>query len=298
MKRIALRTYGEFKRDGGARLAAAMAYYALFAIAPALLVAVAIAGAVLGQAAVSTLVNDSLAKFLGPEMTGALVDLAQSRSAAMSARTAWITAILLIGASGVAVLQMQAAFNVMWNVDLRQGVSFWRVVRARLAQALIALVPAVLLVAGALASSVAVTLASRPYLGRIAGVLQTLGSPLIVLGSSAIAFVVMFRYLPDVHVPWKTAISSAAVTAVAWFVGTYLFGLYVAWAAVASVYGAAGSVFVLLIWLNYSVRIMLVGCKVAKVLVEEAGRAVEPRPYAVNVRYVPVEDTPATGLTG
>lgn len=289
MKELIVRTYKEFTRDRGARLAAALAYYTLFAIAPALLVALAIAGAVLDQAAVNTLVKESLGRLLGETLTTALVDLSNSRSAAMSTQTAWITLLLLLGASALALNQMQAAFNAMWNVDLREGVSFWRVVRARLAQALIALVPAALLVVGVLASSAAAVIASHPQFTRFGDLIQTLGSPLIVLVSSGIAFLVMFRYLPDAQVPWRTALIGAALTAVAWLVGTYLFGLYVGKAAMASVYGAAGSVFVLLIWLNYSVRIMLVGCKVSKVLAEDEDGRIRPRPYAVCVTYQPAE---------
>ncbi len=289
MKDLVLRTYREFQRDRGSRLAAALAYYTLFAIAPALLLAVSLAGAVLGQAVVSTVVKDSLVRLLGENLTDTLAALVGSRNAAMSSQTAWITVLLLLGTSALAMYQLQGAYNTMWNVDLRQGVSFWRVARARLAQAAIALVPAALLVAGVLASSAAAVLASRPQFTRFADLIQTLGSPLIVLGSSAVAFLVMLRYLPDAHVPWRSALIGAGLTAVAWLVGTYLFGLYVSWAAVGSVYGAAGSVFVLLIWLNYSVRIMLVGCKVSKVLAEDERGGIQSRPYAVAVEYVPVE---------
>lgn len=295
MKELVVRTYKEFTRDRGTRLAAALAYYTLFAIAPALLVALAIAGAVLDQAVVNTVAEESLARLLGEGLTSTLVDLSKSRSAAMSSQTAWITVLLLLGASALALLQMQAAFNDMWNVDLREGVSFRRVVRARLAQALIALVPAALLVAGVLASSAAAVIASHPQFTRFGDLIQTLGSPLIVLVSSGIAFLVMFRYLPDAQVPWRSALLGAAFTAVAWLAGTYLFGLYVGRAAIATAYGAAGSVFVLLIWLNYSVRIMLMGCKFSKVLAEDAQGHIRPRPYAVGVMYQTVEEPAAAG---
>lgn len=294
MKELVVRTYKEFQRDRGSRLAAALAYYTLFAVAPALLLTVAVASSVLGEAAVNTIVNDSLGRLLGQSLTDTLVGLATSRTAAMSSQTAWLTALLLVGTSALAILQMQAAFNSMWNVDQRQGASMWRIIRARLAQALIALVPAVLLVAGVLASSAAAVIASRPQFTRFADLIQTLGSPLIILGSSAIAFLIMFRYLPDAHVPWRTALIGATLTALAWFVGTYVFGLYVSWAAVDSVYGAAGSVFVLLIWLNYSVRIMLVGCKVSKVLAEDDQGNIEARAYAVPVVYQPMQGPPST----
>ena len=290
MKRFIVRTYTEFSRDRGSRLAAALAYYALFAIAPALIVAVSLASAVLDEASVNTLVKDSLARLLGSNLADTLVSLTSSRSATLPAETAWIAVGVLLVTSALALLQMQAAFNVMWNVDLRQGVSFWRIVRARIAQGLIALVPAGLLVAGVLASSAAAVIASRPAFTRFAHAIETLGSPLIVLVSSGIAFLIMFKYLPDAEVSWRTSAFSAAPTAAAWLVGTYLFGLYVGWAAVANVYGAAGSVFVLLIWLNYSIRIMLVGCKVSKLLAEGRDGGVRARAYAVSVVYRPLEE--------
>jgi membrane protein len=285
LKDFAVRTYREFGRDGGSRLAAALAYYALFAIAPALIVAVAIAGAFLDQAAVSEVLKESVAQLLGQDLTNLLVDLAQSRTANSYYDTAWVAVAVLFVTSALALNQVQVAFNRMWLLDLKSGAPIWQVVRARLAQAAIALLPAALLVAATAANSIAAAIAARPYLGQLATFMETIGSPLMVTGAAAIAFTIVFKYLPDAYVPWRPAVISAAITALAWFVGTYVFGLYVGRTATASVYGAAGSVFVLLIWLNYSARIALLGCKISMMLTERSGTGIKSRPYATRVCY-------------
>lgn len=289
MKDLFVRTYKEFQRDGGSQLSAALAYYALFALAPATLFALALATAVVGRTAVDALLQDSLVRLLGPTLANMLIDLSASRSVAYDYQTAWIAIGILFATSALALNQVQAAFDRMWSVCPRSGASLWSIVRARLAQALIALMPAILLLAGVLANSVAAVIASRPVLSRFDGLSQILGSPLAVLVSSAVAFLVIFKYLPDAFVPWRAALPAAALTALAWVVGTYLFGLYVGRAAIASLYGVAGSAFVLLIWLNYSARIVLIGAKVSKVLAERQDGSVRARPYATGVRYQVVE---------
>ncbi len=296
MKELVVRTYKEFQRDGGSQLSAALAYYALFALAPATLFAVAVSTAVVDQASVDALLQDSLVRLLGPTLANMLIELSKSRSAAYDYGTAWIAVVVLFVTSALALNQLQAAFDRMWGVSPKTGVPWWSIVRARLAQALIALLPAVLLLAGVLANSLAAVLASRPVLGRFTGFSQILGSPLAILVSSAVAFVVIFKYLPDAMVPWRAAVIAAVLTAVAWVVGTYFFGLYVGRAAIASLYGAAGSAFVLLIWLNYSARIVLIGGKVSKVLAERQEGSVRVRPYATGVTYQVTET--AEGSSG
>ncbi|PKQ28990.1 MAG: hypothetical protein CVT60_07630 [Actinobacteria bacterium HGW-Actinobacteria-10] len=288
MKDLVIRTYKEFNRDGGPRLSAALAYFALFATAPALLVAVALAGSLLGHVNADSVLQDSLVSLLGPELSNTMITLAASRSPESFRGAAWIGVGVLLVTSSLALMQVQAAFNRMWNVDLKAGASLLRILRARLAQALIALLPAALLIGGALSNSIAARIAELPAVGRFAWMIGAFGSPVVVLTATVAAFIVAFKYLPDVDVPWRTVLLSAPVTAGAWFLGSYLFGLYMARTGASDAYGVAGSAFVLLVWLNYSARIALIGCKVCKLLTEERGR-VEPRAYATQVRYVPVQ---------
>ncbi|MHB9005000.1 MAG: YihY/virulence factor BrkB family protein [Coriobacteriia bacterium] len=288
MKELLITTYREFSRDGGPRLSAALAYFALFATAPALLVAVSLAGSLFGRTNADSVLRSALVSLLGPELSNTMITLAASRSPESFRGAAWVGVGVLLITSALALMQVQAAFNRMWNVDIQAGVPLWHVVRARLAQALIVLLPAALLIAGALSNWIAASIAELPQVGRFARIIAVSGSPMVVLATTVTAFVIAFKYLPDVDVPWRSVLIGAPVTAAAWFLGSYLFGLYMARTGASDAYGVAGSAFVLLVWLNYSARIALVGCKVCKLLTEESGR-IEPRPYATQVTYVPVQ---------
>jgi membrane protein len=290
LKKLVFQTYTEFARDGGSRLSAALAYYSLFALAPALLLSVALATAVADSASVDPLLRDSLARLLGSDLANAFIGISQSRSSTYQYGAAWVGVGVLLVASALSLTQLQAAFDRMWHVDIRAGVSIWRIVRVRAGQATIVLVPAALLVAGVLANSLSALVSARPFLAAVIGTVQVLGSPLAVLFSSGLAFLALFKYLPDVIVPWRAAALASAVSATAWVLGTYLFGLYVGRVALGSTYGAAGSVFVLLIWLNYSARVVLLACKAAKVMAEQRG-SIRLRPYAMKMTYEMVEKT-------
>ncbi|TFG63341.1 MAG: hypothetical protein E4H28_06535, partial [Gemmatimonadales bacterium] len=266
MKSLVIRTYKEFGRDGGSRLSAALAYFALFATAPVLLVAVSLAGLLLGQANASSVLRESLVSFLGPDLSETMIALAASRSPASFRGATWIGTAILLVASALSLLQVQAAFNRMWNVDQRAGVSVWQIVRVRLAQALIALLPAALLVGGALSNWIAARVAGIPHMGRFAWMIGASESPVVIFVVTIAAFVIVFKYLPDVEVPWRTVLLSAPITATAWFLGSYAFRLYMGRPEASSAYGVASSAFALLLWLNYSARTALIGCKVCKLL--------------------------------
>ncbi len=94
----------------------------------------------------------------------------------------------------------------------------------------------------------------------------------------------LYVFLPDARVPWRAASVAALAVAFGWTVGTWLFGRYLSWSSGASAYGVAGSVFVLLIWLNYSSRLVLLGCKTTKVWTERYGGGVIPLEHAAVVK--------------
>ena len=105
----------------------------------------------------------------------------------------------------------------------------------------------------------------------------------------SVLFAIIFKFLPDVKIRWKDVRIGAFFTAVLFMIGQYLIGMYIQYTAQGSVYGAAGSLIVILVWIYYTSAILYIGAEFTQVYAEAIGSKIEPAPYAVYVRQTEIE---------
>ncbi|MDZ4168653.1 MAG: YhjD/YihY/BrkB family envelope integrity protein [Coriobacteriia bacterium] len=279
-----LRAYGEFRRDGGVVLSAALAYYLLFAMAPGLVFLVVLLVTVRGQSGVAKGAFVGLAEVLGPDLTAALLTVVGTAAQAQAGAVVGAVGFVVLMWAGILLfIQLQDVLNRMWCVRVVEGGKGRGLMRARLGQALVLLVPVGLMAVQSVASALIATASVLPALGWLGGAVQFLGSPFALMLGAWFALFMVFLFLPDVFVPRAPALVAGAVAAVGWTLGTYLFGLYLSSQDVVAGYGAAGALFVLILWLNYSARLVLLCCRAMKLWAEKHD-GVRPRPYAALVR--------------
>lgn len=279
-----LDSYHEFSLDGGSRLSAALAYYILFVMAPATLLVVSIT-AYFGEGLLSSPLVQGLSEVLGPDLANLLTEVLRTTTQARASLAAGVIGLLAtLWALGIFYFHVQSVFNRMWRVTRRPGVAWRLAAWTRLRRFTVMLVPVALLALGAVATAVGSILGTLLHLTPGERAIDIAASPLSVAGAAAVSFCLLYKYLPDAEVRWRYAIWVSVCVAAGWTLGTYLFGVYLSWGRMASAYGAAGAVFVLLIWLNYSARLVLVGCKATKRWAELAEGAVTPLPNATNLR--------------
>jgi membrane protein len=288
-----MRTFGsllkqaasDWLEDRAPRLGAALAYYAVFSIAPLLLIAIAVAGFVYGEDRAQQQVADETRVLVGDEGGRAVRSMLEhaTRPGAGVTATVFGVAMLLFGATGLFV-ELQDSLNTIWRVPPRPGSGLWAFVRDRLLSFLMVMVIALLLLVSVVAST---TLSA---VARHLGDRQTLWGFAINEGVSllvvALLFAAVFRMLPDVKIAWGDVWLGAAVTAVLFEAGKFLVGFYLGQSGVASAYGAAGSLAVLLVWLYYSGQIFLFGAELTKVYANRRGSRTalqdERRPIMMN----------------
>lgn len=262
--RILRDTITKWVRDEGFMMGAALAYYSLFSFAPLFIIAVAIAGVVFGPEAARGELEHQLTGYFGPSVAKTIQSLL---SAAQTSETGGVFAVviwsgaLLFGASSV-FAQLKLALNRVWNVETVPHSGIKRVLINRLlAVAMVALVAVLLL--GSVVINAALSRIEN-YATQIvtfsAVQLQyaEIGATFFLL---SILFAAIFRFLPDVHIGWRHVILGAVVTSVLFAAGKVGLGLYISHWAVASGYGAASSVLVLLVWIYYSAMIFLFGAE-------------------------------------
>jgi len=272
--------------DDALRLGAALAYYTLFAIAPVLLVATGIAGLVFNSDAVRAEIVNQLDRLVGREGAHAvqsLLDGASQRRAGILATT--IGSVALALASTGAFLELQAALNTIWRVKSNPAAHLKAFLLDRLRSfGLVVAIGFLLMVSLAVTAALAAFSAwLSPHSSSVALVWTGVQVLISLIGTTAL-FALLYRVLPDVHLGWRDVTTGAFVTAVLFTLGQQLIGLYLGQSSMASSYGAAGSVMILLLWVYYSCQILLVGAEFTRVYAEHRGTTFEVHVFAEHAR--------------
>lgn len=278
-------TVSEFVADKAMRLSAALAYYSVFSLAPLLIIAISIAGAIFGDDAARGAIEYQLTDAIGRESAVAVQDMLTAIHLEGKGTMMTIVgiAVLLFAASGV-FAQLKDAMNTIWGITVKPGRGVKSAVRKRLlAFSLVLAIGFLLLISLVLSAAVA---AATKWLGDslpMPGLLFGSLSFVISLGVVTLLFAMIFKILPDADVRWKDVWIGAFLTSVLFSVGKLLLALYFGREGAASAYGAAGALILLLSWVYYSANILMLGAEFTQVYARHKGRRIQPKDNAVRV---------------
>lgn len=264
-------TLAGWREDHGPRLAAALSYYAVFSIAPILLLGVAMSNAFFGKAEAEHTFYEATSGFLGSSTSKAFADILKTASETGNKTTATIlgTAFLIFAAMGVFV-QLSESLNFIFRCEDTHHKTFFQMLRDRLVGLLIALGSGVILLASMGFS--AWLSAIDKYYELEFPIWRTLDyaiSFVLVLTS----FALLYRLIPaEENVTWKSAFGGAAVSGVLFALLKAVFAYYVKAFNPASAYGAAGSLVVVLLSVYFSAQIFFLGAEFAKALLRREGQ--------------------------
>ena len=287
---LVMETIREWQKDQAARLAAALAYYATFSMAPLLVLVLAIAGLVGGRDAAQGLVMAQIQDLVGVEGREFVQSMIENAATTPTGVTASIlgSVTLLVGALG-AFNELQNALDRIWDVEpkpiTRWSLRVQRFMFKRLLSFSMMLgIGFLLLISLVISAAVA---ALNEYLGRIPlfseFVLQILHL-VISLGLITLLFAMIFKFIPDIEIRWRNVWLGAAITAILFTIGKTLIGIYLGQAEVGSTFGAAGSLAVLMIWIYYSSQILFLGAEFTQVFTKRSGVRPPPDENALKVK--------------
>jgi membrane protein len=248
-------------------MGAALAFYTVFSVAPILIIAIGVLGLVIGRDTVQAGLLPQMQILFGDAGASAVQTLLLSATLMGKSRVATLVevATLLIGASSVFV-ELQNSLDRIWGVPARTKMSgFWQVVRARFLSLGLVFGVGFLLMVSLLVSTVLA--AFDVWIASFLGESRTL--PLFVdltlsLGIATVLFALVYKYIPQAKMEWGDVWVGAVVAAVLFNIGKLAIGYYLGRSAFASIYGAAGSLLVLLLWAYYSAQIFLFGAEFTK----------------------------------
>lgn len=268
-------THAAWQRDQAARRGAALAFYSVLSLGPILLLVLVAAAFIWGQRAAQGDITAQMVGLVGQEGAAAIQSILKTASANKHGgilATIFGFVMLLFSASG-AFGELQDAMNAIWKVPPRQGKKLALLLRARFLSFTMVLGTAFLLLTSLVLSAAFAALAR--FLSSQFPILATvmpLTDFVVSLVMITLLFGIIFKYVPDHKISWRGVWPGAVLTAVLFVVGKMLIGLYLSHTGVASSYGAAGSVVIILLWVYYSAQILFFGAEFAHVY-DEARRA-------------------------
>ncbi len=264
----------EFFNDNALSRGAALAYYTAFSLAPVLLIAIAVAGLAFGREAAQGAVVQELSGVMGQESAQALQTLL--KGAFHHRGSGWLaTALgvgtLLITATGVFV-ELQSSLDAIWKTE-PAAFTTSEIVKARLLSLGILAALAFLLIVSLLFS--AGLHAAGTYFSVVSAHFQTVlmaGNIVISFVLLCLLFAAIYKVLPDRNIAWRDVGVGAVVTAALFSIGKFAISFYIGSSAIATSYGSAGSLIVLLVWIYYSTQIFFLGAEFTKVYAQSRGR--------------------------
>lgn len=278
-------TYSDWSEDRAPRLAAALAYYAVFAIAPLLIIVIVIAGLFFGEAEVRQSIVSQLGGLIGQnggQALDALIEGARKPAAGVIASVIGVVT-LLIAASGL-FGQLQDALNTIWEVQPKPNQGIWGTIRSRFLSFSMVLGIGFLLLVSLVVSAALSALGTMVVGDQYGETLLWKGVNFVVsFGVTTLLFAMIFKILPDVKIDWSDVWIGALATAALFTLGRFLISLYLGQAAPESSYGAAGSLIAILIWVYYSAQILFMGAEFTQVYARSYGSQIEPAENAVPV---------------
>jgi membrane protein len=287
-------TYEEWKSDHASQLAAALAYYTVFSLAPLLVIAMAVAGFFWEHSAIEEQVLTQIQGLVGADGADFIADLIRNASNPAQGFLATIfgIVILLIGALGV-FNELQNDLNIIWNVEKGKTRGFLDTIKEIaidrfLAFAMI-LVTGFLLLVSLLLSAI-LTAAQQMFTNAFAVpefVLEIINF-VVSIGVITLLFALIYKFLPDAEISWGDVWMGAFVTSILFTLGKSAIGIYLGNSAITSSFGAAGALVVILVWIYYSAQILFFGAEFTQVYAKTYGTKIRPdgQEYSVPPKIV------------
>jgi membrane protein len=291
--RTAQETGRQWLQDKAPRLAAALSYYTVFALAPLLVLVIALAGIVWGTEAARSAVVAQASGLVGPE-SAATVD--QLLSNAQHAHSGWLGTTIavggfILGATGV-FGELQGALNTIWGVDVREG-GWKHALKTRVLSFSLVVVVGFLLLVSLVLSAAWAAIAGHLRSMLAGGALALLGwavDVLVSIGMFTLLLAAIYKVLPDAKVEWRDTWVGAFATAVLLTIGRFVIGLYLGHSRVTTTFGAAGSLAAILVWLYFAGLVLFLGAEYTQVHAASQGRRLVPKAHAFAVQTIRPED--------
>jgi membrane protein len=285
--------FSEFGDINIMKMAAALAYYTVFALAPMLIIIISIIQFFKGEEAIQGNLYPQIAGFLGPEAGAQVQEMIKNAAISPSGTISTIISVivLLLTATGV-FSEIQDSINTIWHLKAKPKGGMIKLLVSRLISfSMVVSLGFIMLVALVVNSAVESIMGRLEKIFTDSMVYVAYAVNLILtFVVTTLLFSVIFKVLPDAKIKLRHVIPGAVATAILFMIGKFGITLYVSTSNIGSTYGAAGSIIVILVWVYYSAIILYFGALLTRIYLQCSGHTIKPNKYAVFIREVQVEN--------
>lgn len=278
------KTIRAWRHDHAGQLGAATAYYTVFSIAPFLILIIALAGLLLDPSTAEEEIFGQLRSFLGEAGVEPVRDMVRAAQASDQTPLAAILGVifLLYGASSLMVA-LQHAMNQIWDVEPNPKHSGWAIILSKrlFSLAMILTFSFLFLVSLIVTAMVGYIVGELASYAPILAFSLPLSSFILSFAFTTALFALMYKYLPDISIPWRAIWPGALLASLLFTLGKFLLGFYLGQRDFTATYGVAGSVVLLLLWINYSSQILYFGAEFTEQYAAEKKIKVIPSKFAI-----------------
>lgn len=293
---ILKKTVEGFSEDRVTRLSAALSYVTIFSFAPFILVIINI-GAFFAQDVEGTLFGQ-LSSLLGSDVAKGLQDVVHNAEVADTSPITTIIGIGVILFSATTVFaSIQESLNTIWGIKPKPKKGWLKLIKNRLLSFSVIIALGFILLVTMSLSSIIGLLNERlmAYYPDVTVVLFKIVGIILNVGFTSLVFLLIFKMLPDAKIKFRDVAIGAFVTTLLFLIGQYAISIYLSRSNIASLYGAAASILLLLVWVYYSATIVYIGAEFTKAWADELGGKIYPDEYAVSTRTIEIhEDKPVS----
>lgn len=277
-------TYTSWIADDPFRLSAIVAYYTVLALPALLVIIINVVGSIWGIEIVQGQLTNEISAALGKEAATAIEHIIIETQNSEKNLLSTIIGIgtLLFGATGI-FYQLKISLNEIWNIKPNPNAKIWKIITDRaLSFAFILVIGFLLLVSFIVTTAIsALNNYIRDMLPDVLLYIAYILDFVLSVGIISVLFALMFKYLPDAKIKWRTVWIGAILTAILFVIGKLLLGIYFGQANPGSTYGAAGSIILILLWVSYSSLILFFGAEFTYVFAKRYGAGIAPRTIGV-----------------
>lgn len=287
--------FSEYIADNVLKYSASLAYYTILSIAPLLIIILYITGLLFGQEAIRGEVFGQLKDLVGAsaalDLQTAIQNIHMSKGNILATVLGGV--ILFVGATGI-FGEMQDSLNKIWGLKTKSRRVWWKLFVDRAISFSLIVSLGFVMIVSLVVNAIVAAISTR--IGRLikgAGeeslfILDSITSLII----TTILFATIFKVLPDAKIKWKDVLVGALITAILFLLGKYAIGFYLVKSNLTDIYGAAGSIMIMMLWVYYSSAILYLGAVFTKVYASNYGSKIYPNEYSVwiKVEEIPVAD--------
>jgi len=286
-------TYKEWNADDPWRLSAIVAYYAVLSLPGLLVVVINTVGAIWGTEIVQGKLTEEISQALGAKAADSIKEIIESTRGGNKSLISTIigVATIIFGATGV-FYHLQLSLNNVWGIKQEASAGIRKLLVDRLLGLGFVMVVGFLLLISFILSTGISLLNNylQNFLPKFSIYTGIVFSELLSLGVITVLFALLFKYLPDAKIKWRSIWIGAFLTALLFSLGKFLLGMYFGQADPGSTYGAAGSIVLVLLWVSYSCLILFFGAEFTWVFAKKYGISIVPSKHAVLVQDIPLEE--------